>query len=103
MKLRGKQKRFLRSRANRMRPLISVGKQGLNQTWLDELVAALNRRELVKIKILQNSQYEVKDVKHFLETKTPIQVVQTIGKTLLVFMVAKKEKYRHISEQVKKI
>ena len=42
--LRGKQKRYLRASAHDMRPLFSIGKQGLTQNWLDQLEDAINKR-----------------------------------------------------------
>ncbi|MCI1917487.1 MAG: YhbY family RNA-binding protein, partial [Lactobacillus sp.] len=51
--LTGKQKRFLRSRANTMRPLVSLGKNGLSDQFVDGVAKALEARELVKISLLQ--------------------------------------------------
>lgn len=44
MKLRGKQKRFLRAQANHLQPIFAVGKEGLTQNWVDQLDGALDRR-----------------------------------------------------------
>ncbi|TPR16883.1 ribosome assembly RNA-binding protein YhbY [Apilactobacillus timberlakei] len=103
MKLRGKQKRYLRSQANRMKPLFSVGKNGLNEIWLDQILDALQRRELIKINIQQNADESVSDVKTFIEENSDVSVVQTIGKTLLLFMPASKEKFQNYSVEVKNI
>ena len=54
MHLRGKQKRFLRAQANHLQPLFSVGKNGLTPAWLAQLSGALDKRELIKVSILQN-------------------------------------------------
>ena len=103
MQLRGRQKRYLRSRANRMRPLFLIGKQGLNQQWLHEIMNVLNRRELVKIRVLANSPVSVAEARQIISTKTPIQVVQKIGKTLLLFKVSDQAKHRKLSQLVQKI
>ncbi|MBW1605692.1 ribosome assembly RNA-binding protein YhbY [Lactobacillus sp. Sy-1] len=103
MNLRGKQKRFLRAQANRMRPLFSIGKEGLSDQWLTQVNAALNNRELMKVNILQNSAVEPEDVREFVENNSEIQVVQTIGRTVLLFKIADQAKNRHISEDVKQI
>lgn len=63
MQLRGKQKRFLRATAHDLRPMFSVGKNGLTETWLDQLSGALDKRELIKVSILQNSDATVEDRK----------------------------------------
>ena len=85
MKLRGKQKRFLRAQANHLQPIFAVGKEGLTQNWVDQLDGALDRRELIKVNILQNSDVTPKEVQHFIESQTEIQVVQIIGRVLVLF------------------
>jgi RNA-binding protein len=103
MQLRGKQKRYLRSQANQMKPLFSVGKNGLNEVWLEQVLNALQRRELIKINIQQNADVDVEDVKAFVTQNSDIDVVQTIGKTLLLFLPASKEKFQRYSVEVKNI
>ena len=41
MKLKGKQKRYLRSQAHGMRPLFHVGKEGLTANWLKQVEDAI--------------------------------------------------------------
>lgn len=103
MKLRGKQKRFLRVRANHLQPIFAVGKEGLTDNWLAQLGGALDRRELIKVNILQNSDATTAEVKEFIESNTDIQVVQTIGRVLVLFKVSANEEMRHLSDQVAKI
>lgn len=103
MELRGKQKRYLRAQAHSLRPMFSVGKEGLSQNWLDQLSGALDKRELIKINILQNTDVDIDTVRQFIESKTNIQVVQTIGRVLVLFMVSADESKRHLSQVVSEI
>lgn len=103
MKLRGKQKRFLRVQANHLQPIFAVGKEGLTQNWVDQLDGALDRRELIKVNILQNSDVTPKEVQHFIESQTEIQVVQIIGRVLVLFKVSANKDARELSSRVKKI
>ena len=100
MQLRGKQKRFLRATAHDLRPMFSVGKNGLTETWLDQLSGALDKRELIKVSILQNSDATVDETKEFIESNTDIQVVQTIGRVMVLFKVSTDRDLRKISEEV---
>lgn len=100
MKLRGKQKRFLRATAHDLRPMFSVGKNGLTKIWLDQLSGALDKRELIKVSILQNSDATVDEAKEFIESNTDIQVVQTIGRVMVLFKVSSDEDSREISKEV---
>lgn len=103
MKLRGMQKRFLRAQANHLQPIFAVGKEGLTQNWVDQLDGALDRRELIKVNILQNSDVTPKEVQHFIESQTEIQVVQIIGRVLVLFKVSANKDARELSSRVKKI
>ena len=103
MELRGKQKRFLWAQANHLQPIFAVGKEGLTQNWVDQLDGALDHRELIKVNILQNSDVTPKDVQHFIESQTEIQVVQIIGRVLVLFKVSANKDARELSSRVKKI
>lgn len=103
MNLRGKQKRFLRAQANHLQPIFAVGKEGLTQNWLNQLDGALDRRELIKINILRNADVTTEEVRQFIESQTEIQVVQIIGRVLVLFKVSRIKDARDLSTRVKKI
>lgn len=100
MKLRGKQKRYLRSEAHHLKPIFQIGKDGLSEVWLDEVLKALDKRELLKVNILQNSLVEVEDVKEFIENNSDTQVIQTIGNVLVLFKKSDKAENQKISVKV---
>ncbi|MTV82635.1 ribosome assembly RNA-binding protein YhbY [Secundilactobacillus folii] len=101
MNLKGKQKRFLRAQAHHLSPIFSVGKNGLNQTWLAQLNGALQKRELIKINLQQSADETVADVQAYIEDNTNIQVIQTIGRVLVLFQPSSNEKYQDLSVRVK--
>ena len=51
----GKQKRYLRSLAATMPAVVQIGKNGLEDSVIDSARAALMARELIKVKLLNNS------------------------------------------------
>ncbi len=103
MKLRGKQKRYLRSQAHSMRPFFQIGKDGIDKEWLKQVKNALEKRELIKVNILNNSLLETDEVQEYIEQNSDIQVVQVIGHTLVLFKRAQKPEHRHYSEEVARI
>lgn len=100
MKLRGKQKRYLRSEAHHLKPIFQIGKDGLSEVWLDEVLKALDKRELLKVNVLQNSLVEVEEVKEFIENNSDAQVIQTIGNVLVLFKKSDKAENQKISVKV---
>ncbi|KRM93943.1 YhbY family RNA-binding protein [Lentilactobacillus senioris] len=103
MELRGKQKRYLRALANGYRPVFSIGKNGLSPVWLQEVTGALNKRELMKVNVLQNADVTTSDVKNYVEKNSNITVVQTIGRVLLLFMPSEDDENQNISKDVFKM
>lgn len=103
MQLRGKQKRFLRAQANHLQPVFAVGKEGLTDQWLAQLNGALDRRELIKVNILQNADVTTAELKDFIERGTDIQVVQSIGRVLVLFKVSANKDRRELSDRVARI
>lgn len=103
MTLRGKQKRYLRSQAHHLQPIFQIGKGGLNDAMVAQMGEALEKRELIKISFLQNTEEEPEEVGMVLEERLGCEVVQQIGKMLILYRPASKEKNRHYSLEVKKI
>lgn len=103
MQLRGKQKRFLRAQANHLQPIFAVGKEGLTKQWLAQLDGALDQRELIKVNILQNADVTTAELKDFIEQNTDIQVVQSIGRVLVLFKVSANKDLRDLSDRVARI
>jgi RNA-binding protein len=52
-KLKGSQRRFLRGMANRMKPIVHIGKNGLNDAVLSAINEALDGHELIKVRFLE--------------------------------------------------
>ncbi|MBS9335413.1 ribosome assembly RNA-binding protein YhbY [Fructobacillus sp. M1-13] len=103
MQLTGKQKRYLRSQANTLSPIFSIGKAGASAEWLAEVKKALAKRELVKVNVQQGSEWSAKDLAAFIEKESTITVAQVIGKTVLLYEEAKDAKYVKYSLEINKL
>ncbi len=89
--LNGKQRRFLRAMGSTLEPIVQVGKGGVSLTLIQQLDEALEARELVKVKILNNCLLEVDEVAKALEEGTGAEIAQVIGHTILYFRRAKEK------------
>ncbi len=83
--LTGKQKSYLRSEAHHLKPLFQVGKLGVNENLVEQIDDVLEKRELIKVSILQNCEMDKKDVAEMLSEKANAHVVQIIGSIIVLY------------------
>ncbi|MRG86665.1 ribosome assembly RNA-binding protein YhbY [Salinibacillus xinjiangensis] len=83
--LTGKQKRFLRSKAHHLKPIFQVGKAGVNDNLITQINEALEKRELIKVSILQNCFEDKDEVAKEIAEKSNSQLVQLIGLTIVLY------------------
>lgn len=100
MELRGKQKSYLRSKAHHLTPIFQIGKGGLNEHIVRQVGEALEKRELIKINLLQNTDETVEIVAAEMEQELGCLVVQIIGRVLVLYKPSSQEKYRRISTTI---
>ncbi|MFZ3170551.1 MAG: ribosome assembly RNA-binding protein YhbY [Carboxydocellales bacterium] len=89
--LTGKQRRFLRAMGNTLEPIVHVGKGGISETVMSQLDEALENRELVKVKVLNNCMQELDEVAKGLEACTGAEIAQIIGHSILFYRQAKEK------------
>jgi len=85
MMLTGKQTRYLRSMANRLKPIFQVGKSGVNDNMIEQIAEALEKRELIKISILQNCLEDKDEVAAALAEGANAELVQVIGSQIILY------------------
>lgn len=103
MTLTSKQRAFLRSQAHAMKPIVQIGKNGLNDEIKTSVRRALDARELIKIKLLQNTDETIDEVAAILEEEIGADSVAKTGRILTLFKVAAKKENRKISIKVREI
>jgi len=83
--LTGKQKSYLRSLAHKLKPVVQVGHQGATEGVLAAVEVALERHELIKVKVSGESETDVIEIAPALEQGTSSQVAQIIGHTVVLY------------------
>ncbi|KJS83065.1 MAG: RNA-binding protein [Peptococcaceae bacterium BICA1-8] len=83
--LSGKQRRFLRALGNALDPIVQIGKAGVTESVIFSLNEALTARELVKARVLKNCLEETKDVAQELTDGTGSNLVQIIGRNIILY------------------
>ncbi len=91
-----KQRAYLKGLAMTMDPILQIGKSSLTPEVTQAVNDALEARELIKIHVLKNCADDGKDLAVVLAERTHSQVVQVIGKMIVLYKPAKEEKNRKI-------
>ena len=83
--LSGVQKRHLRGLAHSLKPVIHIGKQGLTESLCHQVGQLLFQHELIKVKVLDACPLDRKTCAQSLAEQTQADVVQMIGKLLVLY------------------
>lgn len=90
--LTGKQKRHLRSLAHHLDPIFQVGKGGVNDELIRHIEEAIEKRELMKVSILNNNDDDRDEVARELAEGSGSELVQVIGKTVVLYKESRDHK-----------
>ena len=90
--LTGKQKRYLRKEAHHLDPIFQIGKGGLNDNMIDQVQDVLEKRELIKIHILQNNMDDHNEVAESIAEQAGAELVQLIGNIIVLYKESKENK-----------
>lgn len=91
-----KQRAYLRTLANRLDSIFQVGKNGIEENFLHQVDQALEKRELIKINVLESADLTAREASNAICEKLGCEGVQAIGRKLVVYRPAKEEVNRQI-------
>ena len=80
-------KKQMRAIGHHLKPVVSIGDQGISAGVVDELNRALNDHELIKVKVRAERDTRKKLIESLCE-KTGAHCVQTTGAIALIFRCA---------------
>ncbi|ANR71513.1 RNA-binding protein [Selenomonas sp. oral taxon 126] len=83
--LTSKQIRKLRSLGMTEDAVVMIGKEGVSPTVVASAREAIKRRELIKVRVLQNAPDEPEDAITVLAERADANLVQVIGRNGLLF------------------
>lgn len=87
-----KQRAYLKGLAMTMDPIFQIGKGGVTPENTAAVEEALIARELIKISVLQNCMDDTRAMAEVLAERTRSQVVQVIGRKIVLYREGKDEK-----------
>jgi RNA-binding protein len=83
--LTGKQRRHLRGLGHALKPIVQVGKDGIDDGLIAAVEQALSDHELIKIRIGEAASVDRQDAAAELADKTRSEVAQVLGNTVLLY------------------
>ena len=85
MELNSKQRAQLRGLANDIDTIIHIGKDGIGDNLIKQANDALEAREIIKGKVLENSMLSAREGAEELAKATRSEVVQVIGTKFVLY------------------
>ncbi len=90
--MNSRQRAYLKSLAMTMDSVLQIGKSSLTPEITEAVNEALEARELVKIHVLKNCIDDTRMIGETLAERTRSQVVQVIGKKIVLYRESKTKK-----------
>ena len=91
-----KQRSYLKGLAMTTEPILQIGKASITPEFTKSVQEALEARELIKISVLQNCLDDPRGLAQMLAERTDSEVVQVIGKKIVLYKEGKKDKKKII-------
>ena len=91
-----KKRAYLKSLAMKQDAIFQIGKSSLTPEITSAVSEALEARELIKISVLQNCMDDPRSIGEALAERTRSQVVQVIGKKIVLYKEGKDDKKKII-------
>ncbi len=83
--MNGAQRAEFRKLANTLKPIFQIGKEDIGENLIKSVDEALNKRELIKIAVLESCSLETKDAAGKLAEALGAEVIQSIGRKFVIY------------------
>ena len=83
--LTSKQRAYLRGIASTYETIYQIGKGGVTEAMCKDISEALRKRELIKLRVLENSGWTAREAADAVAEATCADVVQVIGSKFVLF------------------
>lgn len=81
----GKERAAFRKEANTLQAIFQIGKDNISQPMIEAVDAALKKRELIKLSVLETSELTAKEAAVILAEATGAEVIQCIGRKFVLY------------------
>ena len=91
-----KERAFLRGLAQKLEPVVQIGKGGITDSVLTSIDLVLDKRELIKIRLLPNSLLDTKTAMEQICGGLGADPVQQIGSVLVIYKFSTHKDAKHV-------
>ena len=81
----GQERAALRKEAQKLSPIFQIGKGDIGDNMIAAVDAALEKRELIKLSVLETSNFNAHDAADALAAFTQAEVIQCIGRKFVLY------------------
>ena len=94
--LSSSQRAKLKSIAQNLNPIFQIGKNGVGDNQVSDILDALAAHELIKISVLKSAETPTKLVLDEVCERTGAEPVQAIGNKIVIYKRSNKEDFKHL-------
>ena len=87
----GKERAVFRKQANTLQPIFQIGKGEISDNMLNSIDEALEKRELIKLSVLETAEISAKDAAEMISAALGADVIQCIGRKFVLYRESEKE------------
>lgn len=88
----GAERAEFRRLANGLKPIFQIGKEGVGENLIKSVDEALDKRELIKLAVLETSALSLKDASSMLAQAVQAEIIQSIGRKFVLYRKKPEEK-----------
>ena len=88
----GTERAEFRKLANTLKPIFQIGKEDFSENLIKSVDEALNKRELIKLSVLETSALDAKEAAAQLAQALGAEVIQSIGRKFVLYRKKPEEK-----------
>ena len=90
-----KERATLRGFSNNIPDLVYVGKEGVTENVVKQVLDNLTAHELIKIKVQQNSDFTPREVCDELVKQTAAEPISVVGSKIVLYKRTNKKGFKH--------
>ena len=81
----GRERAAFRAEANALQPIFQIGKGDINDNLVQSVSEALQKRELIKLSVLDTAGVDAKQAAAVLAEATGAEIIQCIGRRFVLY------------------